>query len=370
MATQNPRAGASLDEPEGIIMRKREQILGAWVVSIALLASAPAFAQQPQDASASAQAQRQQVQPLNNAPVWREVRSGDAGYTTVRGVETGVLVQSSGETWRQVREPIAFWGGVVVAVVVLLLALGHLLLGPLGSGGAPSGRLIRRFSAADRYAHWLMAICWSILAITGLTLSLGKTVLLPMLGYPVFAWLASIFKTLHNFTGPILIVAVPWLFIRFVRDNGIGIEDVKWLLHVPGLYKGRFYPSHRFNAGEKFQFWIALVLLSTVLTVTGLILAFPNIGQGRATMQLSSTIHMIAAYLSIAISLLHIYLGTLGVTGAYAAMRYGFVDETWAKHHHELWYQDVVSGKAREALAQPGEGPPKEARQPGTMRPA
>ncbi len=350
------------------MMRNLEQILGVWLVAFALLASAPALAQQEQ--GGPAQAQRQQVQPLNNAPVWRDVRSGDAGYTTVRGVETGVLVQSSGETWRQIREPIAFWGGLVVAVVVLLLALAHLLLGPLGSGGAPTGRLIRRFSAADRHAHWLMAICWSILAITGLILSLGKTVLLPMLGYPVFAWVASISKTLHNFTGPILIVAVPWLFVRFVRDNGIGIEDVKWLLHVPRLYKGDFYPSHRFNAGEKFQFWIALVLLSTVLTVTGLILVFPNIGQGRATMQLSSTIHMIAAYLSIAISLLHVYLGTLGVSGAYAAMRYGYVDETWARHHHELWYQDVVTGKTREALGQPGESPPEEARQPGTMRPA
>jgi len=351
-------------------MRKREQILRAWIVSIGLVAVAPAFAQQAEGGSASAQAQREQMQPLNNAPVWRQVRSGQPGYTTVQGVETGVLVQSGGETWRQVREPIAFWGGLVVAVVVLGLALSHLVLGPLGHGGAPSGRWVRRFSATDRHAHWLMAVCWSILAITGLTLSLGKTVLLPMLGYPAFAWVASIFKTLHNFTGPILIVAVPWLFIRFVRDNRIGIEDFKWLLHVPGLYKGRFYPSHRFNAGEKFQFWIALVLLSTVLTVTGLILVFPNFGQGRTAMQISSTIHMIAAYLSIAISLLHIYLGTLGVSGAYAAMRYGYVDEAWARHHHELWYQDVVAGKARESLAQPGEGPPEEARQPGPMRTA
>jgi len=351
-------------------MGKITQCLGALAVAIAVVASVPAGAQQTQGDPASTQAQRQETQPLNNAPVWRDVRSGTPGVTTVQGVETGVLVQSGGETWRQIREPIAFWGGLLVAVSVLGLALVHLVLGPLGPGGAPSGRLIRRFSAADRHAHWLMAICWVVLAITGLILSLGKTVLLPVLGYPVFAWVASMAKTLHNFTGPILVVAVPWLFVRFIRDNGIGIEDLKWLLKLPGLYKGHFYPSHRFNAGEKVQFWIALVLISTVLTVTGLILVFPNIGQGRATMQISSTIHMIAAYLSIAISLLHIYLGTIGVTGAFSGMRYGYVDEAWAKHHHELWYQDVAAGKARESFAQPGEGPPEEAGQPGKMRPA
>ncbi len=351
-------------------MGKITQCLGALAVAIAVVASVPAGAQQTQGDPASTQAQRQETQPLNNAPVWRDVRSGAPGVTTVQGVETGVLVQSGGETWRQIREPIAFWGGLLVAVSVLGLALVHLVLGPLGPGDAPSGRLIRRFSAADRHAHWLMAISWVVLAITGLILSFGKTVLLPVLGYPVFAWIASMAKTLHNFTGPILVVAVPWLFVRFIRDNGIGIEDLKWLLKLPGLYKGHFYPSQRFNAGEKIQFWIALVLISTVLTVTGLILVFPNIGQGRATMQISSTIHMVAAYLSIAISLLHIYLGTLGVTGAYSGMRYGYVDEAWAKHHHELWYQDVAAGKARESFAQPGEGPPEEAGQPGKMRPA
>ncbi len=351
-------------------MGKITQCLGALAVAIAVVASVPAGAQQTQGDPASTQAQRQETQPLNNAPVWRDVRSGAPGVTTVQGVETGVLVQSGGETWRQIREPIAFWGGLLVAVSVLGLALVHLVLGPLGPGDAPSGRLIRRFSAADRHAHWLMAICWVVLAITGLILSFGKTVLLPVLGYPVFAWIASMAKTLHNFTGPILVVAVPWLFVRFIRDNAIGIEDLKWFLKLPGLFKGHFYPSHRFNAGEKVQFWIALVLISTVLTVTGLILVFPNIGQGRATMQISSTIHMVAAYLSIAISLLHIYLGTIGVPGAYSGMRYGYVDEAWAKHHHELWYQDVAAGKARESFAQPGEGPPEEAGQPGKMRPA
>jgi len=342
-------------------------VLGTFV---ALLLSIPTFAQQTPGSSADAQAQRQQTQPLNNAPVWREVRSGSPGFTDTKGIETGVLVQSGGETWRQARAPIAFWGGILVAVAVLALALFYLVAGPVGGRDAAGGRLVRRFSAADRYAHWLMAITWVILAITGLILSLGKTVLLPVLGYTIFAWLASICKTLHNFAGPILIVAIPWMFIRYVRDNGIGVDDFKWFWNIGGFFKGHEYPSHRFNAGEKVQFWVVMVILSSVAVVSGLILVFPNFGQGREAMQISNTIHMISAYLAIALSLVHIYLGTIGVKGAYSAMRYGYVDEDWAKHHHLRWYEDVAAGKAREQFAEPGEGPPEEARQPGKMRTA
>lgn len=352
-------------------MNKLTRLLVGLVTALALAVSAPATAQESQRGTTDTQAQRQETQPLNNAPVWRDVRSGSAGFTTTQGVETGVLVQSSGETWRQVREPIAFWGGMLVAFAILVLALTHLINGALGSGDGPSGRLIRRFSEADRHAHWLMAITWVILAITGLILSLGKSVLLPVLGYTIFAWLASISKTLHNFAGPVLIVAIPWMFIRYVRDNAVSAEDFKWLWNIGGVFKGHLHPSHRFNAGEKIHFWITMTILSTVAVVTGLILVFPNFGQGRAIMQLSSTIHMISAYLAIALSLIHIYLGTIGVKEAYGAMRYGYVDEAWAKHHHVRWYEDVVAGKAPQSFAAPGEGPPEEARpQPAKVRTA
>jgi formate dehydrogenase subunit gamma len=351
-------------------MDKLRHLLLVLAAAAALAVSVPTLAQQAQDSSADAQAQRQQTQPLNNAPVWREVRSGAPGFTTTQGIETGVLVQSGGETWRQARDPIIFWGGILVAAGVLGLALFYLLRGTMGAKDPPGGRLIRRFEPSDRYAHWLLAITWVVLAITGLILSLGKSVLLPVLGYTVFAWLASISKVLHNFTGPILVVAIPWLFIRFIRNNGIGLEDFKWFLNIFGYFRGHEYPSHRFNAGEKLVFWVVLVILSTILLVSGLILAFPNAGQGRATMQLANTTHMIASYVAIALALVHIYLGTLGVKGAYAAMRWGYVDEEWAKHHHERWYADVAAGKAREKFADPGEGPPQEAKQPGKMRTA
>jgi formate dehydrogenase subunit gamma len=313
----------------------------------------PTPAPTPQNTSPGAQAQRQSAQPLNNAPVWRDVRSGVPGVTQVRGRETNVLIQPQGETWRNLRVPVVFWGGMLVALAILGLAVFYLIRGPLDvpADEKRGGRLIERFPPMDRYAHWLLAITWVTLAITGLILSLGKSVLLPVIGYTLFSWLAILAKNVHNFVGPILIVAVPFLFIRFVRDNGVGIDDVKWFLNLKGYFKGHEHPSGRFNAGEKMVFWFVLVILSSALIASGLILVFPNFNQTRSTMQIANVVHMLAAYLAISLALVHIYLGTIGMIDAYRAMRYGYVDESWAKHHHLIWYQEIVAGRAREHFA-------------------
>jgi len=323
----------------------------------------------PQNASPQAEARREVNQPLNNAPVWRDVRSGAPQTTTVIGRETNVLIQSRGETWRALRVPVIFWGGVLVALALLGLAVFYLLRGPLelSPDEKRGGRLIERFRPMDRYAHWLLAITWVTLAITGLILSLGKSVLLPLIGYTLFSWLAILAKNLHNFVGPILIVATPFLFVRFVRDNGIGMDDVKWFLNIKGYFTGHEYPSGKFNAGEKLVFWVVLVILSTILIVSGLVLVFPNFDQTRSVMQSANIVHMLAAYGAIALALVHVYLGTIGMEDAYKAMRYGYVDESWAKHHHLRWYEQIVAGRSRDRFADPGAVPP-EAKQPA--RPA
>jgi formate dehydrogenase subunit gamma len=314
--------------------------------------------------------ERQISQPLNNAPIWKEVRSGAPQTTTVRGRETDILIQSQGQTWRALRAPVLFWGGMLVALAILALAVFYLIRGPLDvpEGEKRGGRLIERFPPMDRYAHWLLAITWVTLAITGLILSLGKGVLLPLIGYTLFSWLATLAKSLHNFIGPVLIVAVPFLFIRFVRDNGIGIDDVKWFLNLKGYFRGHEHPSGRFNAGEKVVFWFLLVILSTILIVSGLVLVFPNFDQTRSTMQIANIVHVVAAYIAISLALVHIYLGTIGMIDAYRAMRYGYVDESWAKHHHLRWYEDVVKGRARQKFADPATLPT--AAPPARTRPA
>jgi len=308
-----------------------------------------------QNAGPDAQAERQVAQPLNNAPVWRDVRSGAPQVTQVRGRETNVLVQPQGETWRRVHGWVVFGGGMLVALALLGLAVFYLILGPLDlpANEERGGRVIERFAPVDRYAHWLLAITWIMLAITGLILSLGRSVLQPVIGFTLFSWIALVAKTVHNFIGPILIVAVPFLFVRFVRDNGIGLDDVKWFLNLAGYFKGHEHPSGRFNAGEKMVFWGLLVVLSTILIGSGLVLVFPNFDQTRSTMQIANVVHMLAAYVAISLALVHVYLGTIGMVDAYRAMRDGHVDESWAKHHHLRWYEDVVAGQARQRFADP-----------------
>ena len=325
----------------------------AALVAIGCLAAGVAFAQSPavntKEADLAKQQQSQQTaQPLNNQPVWNEVRTGMPQVTTVRGRETNVLIQPEGQTWRALRVPVATAGGLMFAAALLGLAIFYALRGPMTVDSKPGERLIQRFEPADRWAHWLLAITWVTLAITGLILSLGKSVLLPLVGYTLFSWLATLSKNVHNFIGPILLVAVPWMFIQYVRYNGITMDDVRWFLNLKGYFTGHEYPSGKFNAGEKLVFWFVLVIFSTILIISGLVLAFPNFDQTRQTMQVANLAHMAAAYLAIALACVHIYLGTIGMTGAYRAMRDGYVDESWAKHHHERWYEQVVAGTARE----------------------
>ena len=258
------------------------------------------------------------------------MRSGQPQFTSIPGRETNVLIQPRGQTWRALRSPLITAGGFLLALAIGGLAVFYMIRGTMDYDRKPGERVIERFKPIDRYAHWLLAITWVTLAITGLILSIGKAVLLPLIGYTLFSLLAVFAKNVHNFIGPVLIVAVPLMFVRYVRDNGIGIEDLHWFINIIGYFKGHEYPSGKFNAGEKLVFWFVLVLFSTILIVSGLVLVFPNFDQPRSTMQTANIVHMVAAYLALALACVHIYLGTVGMTGAYRAMRDGYVDESWA----------------------------------------
>jgi len=307
---------------------------------------------QAQQTPTQEQQQRQVTQPGNNAPVWRQVREeGQKHTTTVKGRETEVLVQSWGDTWRRIRNgPVTFWGGWLVVAVVLAIATLYFTKGPVKVHDAPSGRLIHRFSALEQVAHWCMAISFVVLGISGLVMFFGKHLLLPIIGYTLFAWLTALCKNLHNFVGPFFIVATVIFVVLFIRDNLPRAYDLKWFAKSWAYLTGKEHvPSGRFNAGEKVWFWGGVVVLSVIVSWSGLILLFPNFDQTRAVMQEAWIWHAVAALIYIALSLGHIYLGTLGVEGAYQAMRTGYVDEVWAKEHHEIWYNDVKSGRRREA---------------------
>ena len=303
------------------------------------------------ESGAEAQQQRQVTQPLNNAPVWRDVRGGENPYQTtqVRGIETNVLIQSQGETWRQIHNgPLPLYGGLLLLVMLLLIFGYYKWKGPLRVHEKPTGRLIERFSDWERLVHWTTAISFVILAISGAIMMFGKYVILPLFGYTLFSWLAIIGKNLHNFVGPLFIFCILAMFVTYVRDNVWRLADFTWLAKAGGLLSGEHLPTGRFNAGEKVWFWFGVTLLGIVSGASGLVLDFPNFEQVRAVMQQANVVHAISAVFFIAMALAHIYIGTIGAEAAYESMRHGVVDEAWAKEHHETWYEEVKAGKSRQ----------------------
>jgi len=329
-------------------------------------AQAPA-AQSPASDPVKAQQQRAVEQPGNNAPVWREVRSGQPNYVSIPGREAGVLIQpqarfpgqahmsTAGEAWRNFRNgPITFYGGWLLVLVVAGIAAFYFTRGPLMLHEKPTGRLIQRFSLVERWAHWSTAISFVVMALTGMTILFGKYVLLPVIGYTLFAWLTALAKNLHNFVAPLFIVSLVGLILVYIKDNFPAKGDLGWFGGAFAMFwSGKHVPSGRFNAGEKVYFWIGVVALCITLSVTGVVMLFPNFEQLRTTMQQLNVIHASAAIVMVVFALGHIYVGTIGVEGAYRNMRDGVTDETWAKEHHELWYNDVKAGKfdAQQAAA-------------------
>ncbi len=307
-------------------------------------------------------AERGQVQPGNNAPMWRSVGQGVSGYSSLpksQAPEAGNLIQpfvqypgsrlaSAGESWRQVRNNIIIpYGAALLLIAVGAMALFYFSKGTIELHGQETGRKIERFTPFERSAHWANAIAFVTLAISGIVIAYGKYFLLPIMGGTLFGWLSFALKNVHNFAGPLFAVSLVVVFITFVKDNLPSKDDVVWLLKGGGLFSGTEVPSHRFNAGEKVVFWGGVLLLGAIVVGSGLVLdmLLPGLIYERGTMQIASMIHGVAALFMMAMFIGHIYMGTIGMRGAYKAMREGYVDETWAKEHHELWYDDVKSGK-------------------------
>lgn len=307
-------------------------------------------------------AERGQVQPGNNAPMWRAVGSGVAGYTslpTADAPEAGVLIQpfvqypgsrltTAGEAWRQVRNHwLIPYGGSLLAIIVLALGIFFWRKGTIELHGAETGRKIERFTPFERAAHWSNAIAFVALAISGIIMAWGKFFLQPIIGGTLFGWLTYALKNVHNFVGPLFAVSLVIVFITFLKDNFPGKGDLQWILRAGGLFGGKEVPSHRFNAGEKAVFWGGVFLLGAIVVGSGLVLdkLIPGLVYERGSMQIAHMIHAAATVLMMAMFLGHIYMGTVGMRGAYTAMRTGYVDETWAREHHEYWYDDVKAGK-------------------------
>lgn len=333
--------------------------VGALVLALAAWLPLSASAQQPatpaaQPAAPATQAAAPAPKPAagstavpgwNNPPSWNDV-STRAQYASVPGRETNVLIQGAGHEWRKLRNgPITFFGGIILLIPLAVLVLFYLAKGPIKTHDPLTGRMIERFSSVERVAHWTMGLSFVVLALTGIVILFGKHIILPIVGHAAFASLTVLSKNLHNFVGPLFIFALVIFITLYIKDNIWKSYDGAWMGKFGGLLSGEHVPTGKFNAGEKSLFWLLVVGLCSVISVTGLILNFPNWNQGREAMQLANLIHGGCAILAMAMACFHIYLGTVGMEGALNAMKTGYVDETWAREHHQYWYEEVKAGK-------------------------
>jgi formate dehydrogenase subunit gamma len=310
--------------------------------------------------------QRNRVQPGNNAPMWRGVQGGVTGYSSLpksEAPEAGNLIQApvqypgtrfvtAGEAWRQVRNHwLVPYGGALLLISLAAIAIFYFVRGPLGHQPAVGGggRRIERFTPFERAAHWSNAIAFVLLAVSGIVMAFGKFFLLPVIGQTLFGYLTYLLKNVHNFAGPLFAVSLVIIIITFAKDELPRRGDLRWLLSPRAVLgkHGEEPPGHRFNAGEKVVFWLAVVVLGLIVVGSGLVMdkLIPSLGYERAQMQVAHMIHAAAAVGMMCLTAVHIYLGTVGMRGAYRAMRDGYVDEAWAKEHHGYWYDDIRAGK-------------------------
>jgi formate dehydrogenase subunit gamma len=257
-----------------------------------------------------------------------------------RESEQDLILQRGGNTWRSLRNgPLSTASAVILLLTLLAIAGFWRFVGPARVDEPETGRRIVRFTAWQRLVHWTTAISFLLMAITGLIIFFGKKALMPWLGHTVFSWLAIVSKYVHNIVGPIFILCSLVMFLTFLWHNTFTRADWIWIKRGGGMVTHEHVPAGYFNAGEKLWFWLGVVLLGIVMTATGLLLDFTNFKPTRYLLQWADYLHMAGATFYIAAAIGHIYIGTLGTPGAYAAMRRGTVDESWARAHHREWYE-------------------------------
>jgi formate dehydrogenase subunit gamma len=252
-----------------------------------------------------------------------------------------VLIQPAGRVWDHFHEVTLYWiGAAVILGTLAALAAAYFLLGRLRISAGRSGRKVLRFKAFERFAHWLTAASFVVLGLTGLNITFGKHLLLPLIGYNAFSTVSEAAKYAHNFTSFAFVIGLLLIIAIFIKDNIPDRTDIEWFKQGGGFIKSKHAPARRFNAGEKLVFWGALGA-GLLVSVSGYLLLFPFYVTDIAGMQVAQVVHAVIAVLFVALILGHIYIGTLGMEGAFEAMWTGEVDLNWAKEHHDLWLESL-----------------------------
>ncbi len=256
--------------------------------------------------------------------------------------KAGVLIQPAGRTWDHFHEVLLHWSAAVAIIgTIVLLGAAYLIMGRIRISAGRSGRTVLRFRAFERFSHWLTAVSFVILGLTGLNITFGKIVLLPVTGPEAFSEVSQVAKYIHNFTGFSFVAGLVLIIVIFFRDNLPAKVDIEWLRQGGGFIKSKHAPAGRFNAGEKAVYWLSLAA-GLAVSISGFVLLFPFYQTNIAEMQLAQAVHAVVAVLFIALILAHIYIGTLGMEGAFEAMGTGEVDINWAKEHHDIWLAEQL----------------------------
>jgi formate dehydrogenase subunit gamma len=282
-----------------------------------------------------------------------------SGRVTILDPNAANLIKPAGPNWRDTHQVTMYWLTILsVAGMLALIAVFYMVRGRIRIDSGLSGVKILRFNGIERLAHWLSATCFIILALTGLNLVIGKHVLLPLIGPQAFAQATALGKLAHNYLAWPFMLGVLLMFLIWVKDNIPGKTDAAWLAAGGGFgSSGSHPPARRFNAGQKLIFW-AVVLGGAALSVTGVVLLFPALAGGYENWQLAQVVHGVVSAVLIAVMIAHIYIGSVGMEGAFDAMGSGEVDLNWAREHHSLWVEEMKSAgrmPPRAGVATPAE---------------
>lgn len=325
------------------LMMQVRFIAGALALAFVIAVVAPASAQQPTSVNPTASSVNEQklLQELNRIQ----------GRVSIPDRKSDVLEQPAGREWRQWHQVTLRWiGAIVILGMLALLVVFYLARGQVKLESGFSGRKIVRFNAIERFVHWLTATCFLVLAISGLNVTFGKALLLPLLGPSAFSTWSELAKYSHNFLSFPFTIGVVLIFLMWIGSNIPNGRDVEWVKRGGGIIGKDHPPAGHFNAGQKMIYWI-VVLGGGASAVTGYLLLFPFYGTEISGMQLAQIVHSVVAVLFIAAMLGHIYIGTIGMEGAFEAMGEGTVDVNWAKEHHRLWLEDELA-RTKESQAQ------------------
>lgn len=306
---------------------------------------APASAQQAQpiNPTASAVKEEQLLQQLQRVQ----------GRITIPDTKESVLIQPAGRDWRAFHQITLKWIGAISILGMLLLIVGFFLTrGMIRIERGRSGRTIVRFNAFERFMHWMTATCFIVLAISGLNITFGKSLLLPLMSPDAFTAWSQWLKYAHNYLSFPFTFGVILMFLMWIGGNIPSKADVDWVKRGGGIFGDDHPPAPRFNAGQKMIYWI-VVIGGSAVAISGYILMFPFYGTGIAGMQLAQIVHGVVAVLFVAVMIAHIYIGSIGMEGAFEAMGTGEVDVNWAKEHHSLWVDQEMGAPSGRGAPRP-----------------